>query len=98
MPTEEVIGRFSFIEATHVGQSFRMGRYPIHYHVAGDQHGRSYVRGCAIHRTFNRALTIHGTNGLLVEHNVAYDVMGHAYFLEDGVEVGGVVFLHAIGR
>lgn len=84
---ESVAGRFSFIEVTHAGQSFRLGRYPVHYHVGGNQAGRSYVKGCSIHRTFNRALTIHGTDGLLVEHNVVYNTKGHAYFTEDGVEV-----------
>lgn len=88
---EDVVGRLSFIEVTHAGQSFRVGRYPIHFHIGGDQTGKSYVRGCSIHRTFNRAITMHGTNGLLVEHNVAYDNKGHAYFLEDGVEVNNII-------
>lgn len=66
------------------------GRYPIHFHMSGDVTG-SYVRGCAIHHTFNRAVTIHGVQGLLVEHNVAYHVMGHAYFIEDGIETGNTI-------
>ena len=51
----------------------------------------SYVRGCAIHHTFNRAVTVHGVSGLLVENNVAYDVMGHAFFIEDGIETGNTI-------
>lgn len=51
----------------------------------------SYVRGCAIHHTFNRAVTVHGVSGLLVEHNVANDVMGHAFFIEDGIETGNTI-------
>ena len=51
----------------------------------------SYVRGCAIHHTFNRAVTIHGVRGLMVERNVAYHVMGHAYFIEDGIETGNTI-------
>jgi hypothetical protein len=31
-------------------------------------------------------VTVHGVNNLLVKDNVAFNNMGHAYFLEDGVE------------
>lgn len=41
----------------------------------------SYVRNCAIHHSFNRALTAHGIHDLLVEGNVAYDIMGHTFFV-----------------
>ena len=79
-------GKIQFIEVTHGGQAFGLGRYPLHFHLAGDQ-PNSYVRGCGIHKTFNRALTIHATNDLLVEHNVVYNVMGQTIFIEDGNEV-----------
>lgn len=46
----------------------------------------SYVRGCGIHKTFNRALTLHGIHDLLVEYNVVYNVMGLSFFMEDAVE------------
>ena len=85
-----VTGRIEYIEVTHAGQAFRLGRYPIHFHLNGDVSG-SYVRGNAIHHTFNRAVTIHAVNYLLVEKNVAFNVLGHAYFLEDGIEVGNVI-------
>ena len=81
----DVAGRFSYIEVTHAGQAFRLGRYPIHFHLNGDVSG-SYVRGCSIHHTFNRAVTMHAVDNLVVENNVAYNILGHAYFLEDGIE------------
>ena len=84
------MARLSYIEVRRGGQAFNLGRYPIHYHMSGDING-SYVRGCAIHHTFNRAVTIHGVHHLLVEDNVAFNNMGHAYFLEDGVETGNVL-------
>ena len=31
-----VFGRFSNVELYHVGQAFRLGRYPIHFHMNGD--------------------------------------------------------------
>ncbi|KAJ0054901.1 hypothetical protein NL108_007111 [Boleophthalmus pectinirostris] len=85
------IGRFEYVEISHAGQAFRLGRYPIHWHLMGNINYKSYVRGCAIHHTFNRAVTIHNTHRLLVEHNVVYDVMGGALFIEDGIETENVL-------
>lgn len=82
--------RLEYVEVTHAGQAFRLGRYPIHFHLNGDTNG-SYVRGCGIYNTFNRAINIHGSRNILVEHNVAYNVMGGAFFFEDGIETGSVV-------
>ena len=89
-PNNKVVGRIEYIEVTHAGQAFRLGRYPIHFHLNGDV-SDSYVRGCGIHHTFNRAVTIHAVDYLLVEKNVAYNIMGHAYFLEDGIEQGNII-------
>ena len=88
--TGDVIGRLEYIEVTHAGQAFRLGRYPIHFHLNGNVSG-SYVRGCGIHHTFNRAVTIHAVDYLLVEKNVAFNVLGHAYFLEDGIEQYNII-------
>jgi len=44
------------------------------------------VRGNAIWRTYNRAVTIHDVEYLRVMNNVAYDTMGHTFFIEDGIE------------
>ncbi|XP_072177767.1 fibrocystin-L-like [Diadema setosum] len=85
-----VQGRLEYVEFTHAGQAFRLGRYPIHFHMNGNVTG-SYVRGCSVHHTFNRAVTIHGVHGLLVEHNVAFNIMGHAFFMEDGIETNNVI-------
>ncbi|KAM6958720.1 PKHD1 like 1, tandem duplicate 1 [Aplochiton taeniatus] len=84
-------GRLEYVEIFHAGQAFRLGRYPIHWHLMGDVNYQSYVRGCAIHQTYNRAVTIHNTHRLLVERNVVYDVMGGAFFIEDGIETGNVL-------
>lgn len=79
-----------YVELFHVGQAFRLGRYPIHFHLNGDNTG-SYVRGCGIHETFNRAVNIHGSHNILVEKNVVYNVMGGALFFEDGIETGNTL-------
>ena len=84
------VGHIEYVEFTHAGQAYRLGRYPVHFHMLGDVTG-SYVRGCGIHHTFNRAVTIHGVSNLLVERNVAYNIMGHAFFFEDGIETKNIV-------
>ncbi|XP_035537797.1 PKHD1 like 1, tandem duplicate 1 [Morone saxatilis] len=91
-PNENLaIGRLEYVEVFHAGQAFRLGRYPIHWHLMGDINYKSYVRGCAIHQTFNRAVTIHNTHKLLVEHNVIYNIMGGAFFIEDGIETENIL-------
>ena len=47
---------------------------------------KSYVKGNAIHQTYNRAVTIHGVHYLHISDNVAYDTMGHTFFIEDAAE------------
>lgn len=36
-------------------------------------------------------MTFHGIHGLLALENVAYDIRGHAFFLEDGIETGNIL-------
>jgi cell migration-inducing and hyaluronan-binding protein len=53
----------------------------------GDAKGQ-YIRNAAIHDTFNRCVTVHGTHNLRVENNVTYNTVGHCFFMEDGIEHG----------
>ena len=85
-----VTARISYTEFNEVGQAFRVGRYPIHFHINGNVTG-SYVRGNAIHRSYNRAVTIHAVNNLLVEHNVVFNIKGLSFFVEDGVEEDNIL-------
>ena len=83
-------GKLSNIEVRRAGQAYQLGRYPIHFHMIGDVPG-SYVRNCSIHDTYNRGLTIHAVNEFLVENNVAYNIMGHTFFIEDAVETNNII-------
>jgi hypothetical protein len=47
---------------------------------------KSYAKGVAIHEGFNRAFTIHGTHYLRLINNIAYNVKGHNFFIEDAIE------------
>jgi G8 domain len=80
------------VELTRMGQNLTLARYPIHWHLVGDAKGQ-YVRNAAIHDTYNRCVTVHGTNDLQVENNVTYNTVGHCFFMEDGIEHGNQ-FVH----
>jgi hypothetical protein len=90
------------VEVRRAGQAGAIGRYPLHAHMQsynmpngttnpsdgnflGDVN--VYVRNCAVHASVNRAMVIHGTCGARYVNNVAYDILGHAYFFEDGSEL-----------
>jgi hypothetical protein len=77
----------SGVELNRMGQHMTLARYPIHWHLVGDAKGQ-YIRNAAIHDTFNRCVTVHGTNQLRIENNVTYNTVGHCFFLEDGIETG----------
>ena len=68
-----------------MGQRGSVGRYPIHWHLHGDTTGQ-FIANASIHRSYNRAVTVHGTSDVRVERTVAYDIAGHAFFLENGSE------------
>ena len=85
-----VTARIEYTEFNYVGQAFRVGRYPIHFHLPGSMES-SYVRGNSIHWSNNRAITLHDTSGLTVEKNVLYNIKGLSIFLEDGVEINNTL-------
>ncbi|MDR2215750.1 MAG: G8 domain-containing protein [Nevskiaceae bacterium] len=75
------------VELNRMGQNLTLARYPVHWHLVGDAKGQ-YIRNAAIHDTFNRCVTVHGTNELQVENNVTFNTVGHCFFMEDGIEHG----------
>lgn len=66
-------------------QAFRLGRYPLHFHMMGSAH-TSYIRGASVHETFNRGVVFHGVHFFEVSDTVAYNNMGHTFFIEDAIE------------
>uniref|UniRef100_UPI00358FC834 cell migration-inducing and hyaluronan-binding protein isoform X2 n=1 Tax=Myxine glutinosa TaxID=7769 RepID=UPI00358FC834 len=88
-------------ELRYLGQQL-IGHYPVHFHLVGDvddQGGYSpptYIRSLSIHHSFSRCVTLHGTNGLLVQDVVGYNTHGHCFFTEDGPEERNT-FWHCLG-
>ena len=49
---ESLVGRLSNVEVALAGQAFRLGRYPVHFHMIGTVN-QSFVRDCSVHDTYN---------------------------------------------
>src|ERR1700683_5510610 len=81
------------VEFNRMGQNMNPARYTIHRHLVGDGGQGQYIKNSPIHDTYNRCVTVHGTNFLHVENNVTYNTVGHCFFLEDGAEHGNQ-FVH----
>ena len=78
------------VEFSRGGKLGVLGEYPFHWHLAGDVPGQ-YLRNSSIHHSFQRCVTLHGTNYAEVTNNVCFDHLGHGFFFENGNEVKNVV-------
>lgn len=77
--------RVSGVLAFRMGQYNTMARYPFHFHhMKSAPH--SYFRDCSVWNSFFRCYTVHGTNDTVLSRNVAFNTIGHCYYIEDGVE------------
>eukprot|EP00927_Polykrikos_kofoidii_P015925 TRINITY_DN17144_c0_g1_i1.p1 TRINITY_DN17144_c0_g1~~TRINITY_DN17144_c0_g1_i1.p1 ORF type:complete len:1133 (+),score=151.47 TRINITY_DN17144_c0_g1_i1:39-3437(+) len=90
--------RISYVLGNRMGQLNVMGRYPFHFHMMGDVQQKSYFRGLAVNHSFFRAFTVHGTSNATLSSCVAYDVMGSAVYLEDGIEMDNLFEFNLIAR
>ncbi|QOV88298.1 G8 domain-containing protein [Humisphaera borealis] len=84
-------GSISYAEFRHLGKEDVLGRYSLHFHLAGDTMRGTSVIGASIWDSDNRWITIHGTNYLVVRDCVGYQSKGHGFFLENGTEVYNVL-------
>ena len=83
----------SGVEIKRGGQKGRLGRYPFHWHMLSydgstllqDATGQ-YFKNSTVNESANRGIVVHGTNGVTVENNIVYNVLGHAVFTEDAAE------------
>ena len=76
-----VAGHIEGVEFAKMGQD-KIGRYPVHFHMVGVLPVGTYVRYNSIRDTNFRCLVIHGSHGVTVTSNVAYDAFGHCYYFE----------------
>ena len=87
--------RIEGVEFAHMGQKNALARYPVHFHMDGNAPD-SYLRKSSIHHSFNRCVTVHGTNQLRLNGNVCFEHLGHGFFMEDGAETDNV-FVNNLG-
>jgi hypothetical protein len=67
-----------------------MGRYPLHFHIAGDL-PHAIVKKNSFHNTFQRCISIHGSSFVTLQDSVAFNIFSHCYFLEDAAEDNNVI-------
>ncbi|GJP61604.1 hypothetical protein CLOP_g18747 [Closterium sp. NIES-67] len=84
------------VEFAQMGQQGKLGRYNIHFHVCGDDQGRSVVRKNVMHDSKQRCVVVHTTFNLTVQENVAYHTRGHCFMVEEGGETDNT-FLRNLG-
>lgn len=85
----------SGVQFERMGQMGEMARYPFHWHRAGNVNGQ-YIKNSSVTNSYQRCITVHGTNYALVQNNVCFNHFSHGYFLEDGDEIGNK-FYHNVG-
>jgi hypothetical protein len=81
----------SSVELYRMGQKAKLGKYPWHWHLLDDFGSGQYFKNSSVHKSFNRAVTIHGTSYVTLDNNFIYDHIGHGVFLEDGSERFNVI-------
>ncbi|XP_021362398.1 transmembrane protein 2-like isoform X2 [Mizuhopecten yessoensis] len=79
---------FIDFELNLMGSHFPLGRYPIHFHLAGDVTGKAVVDSLSIHNSYARCVVLHFTHNLVVKNTLCFECLGHGFFLEDGGEKG----------
>jgi len=84
----------SDVQLDKLGQAGRLGRYPFHWHFAGDRQG-DLLRDVSITNSNNRAVVVHGADNARIEGVVAHDIHGHGFFLESAVENGNEFIANA---
>jgi len=79
------VGRVEGVQLYRMGQTNVLGRYPMHFHLLGSCPS-CYFKHSSVYRSFYRCISLHATHNATVSENVAFDVVGYCYYLEDGVE------------
>jgi hypothetical protein len=90
------------VEIFNCGQGGALTRYPIHWHqpsyhfttkafVGALDTTKNYIKNCAIRKSLNRGITLHGCQGAKLQDNNLFDIKGHAIFLEDGSEMNNII-------
>ncbi len=83
--------RVSWVQFLNLGVKGKMMRYPLHFHMTGEQDTLDYpslVKDCRFTFCFNKFLVLHDTQDMEVSGNVGYDTIGNGFYLEDSGTTG----------
>ncbi|MBK1880052.1 Ig-like domain-containing protein [Pelagicoccus mobilis] len=89
-------GYIKGVEIHRGGQEGILARYPFHWHLVQGAGAGQYFSDNAVHDSFNRGVTIHGTDFTTVSNNFFYNTIGHTVFLEDGVEKNNTITYNVV--
>ena len=57
-----------------------MGRYPLHFHMNGNNTRGSLIEGVVVRDSGHRAFVAHGSHGIRLEGTIAFDVFDSGYW------------------
>ncbi len=80
------------VEFYQLGEGGRIMHYPVHFHMARQTPGNTYVADSTVYDSMNRWYTIHATAGVTLARNVGFLSVGHGFYLEDGSETGNRLY------
>eukprot|EP01122_Echinamoeba_exundans_P006638 TRINITY_DN1906_c0_g1_i1.p1 TRINITY_DN1906_c0_g1~~TRINITY_DN1906_c0_g1_i1.p1 ORF type:complete len:1780 (+),score=203.21 TRINITY_DN1906_c0_g1_i1:139-5478(+) len=82
--------RIAGVEFDRMGHNNTYGRYPINLGFISRESG-SYITDCSIHDSYYRGIVLRATSGVTLSRNVAYNTVGHAYALANGLEMNNTL-------
>eukprot|EP01122_Echinamoeba_exundans_P010929 TRINITY_DN4198_c0_g1_i2.p1 TRINITY_DN4198_c0_g1~~TRINITY_DN4198_c0_g1_i2.p1 ORF type:complete len:1151 (-),score=166.29 TRINITY_DN4198_c0_g1_i2:5-3457(-) len=88
-------GRFSGVEFIRMGQRNKMGRYPAHFHLVGDAPS-AFVAYSTFRDCYYRCVSIHATHHVELTANVAFNIDGSCFYLEEGVEENNTISFNLV--
>jgi hypothetical protein len=100
----ETIIRAGFKEASVQGVEFafmgkpKLGSYPVHFHQVGAIGNNQTVlfNANSIHHSYNKCITVHSTQNLVLQNNVCARAVGHLFYQEVGDEEN-ITFQYNLG-
>ena len=66
----------------------KLGSYPAHFHMVGaiGQQPEVLFNANSIHHSYNKCITVHSTQNLVLQNNVCARAVGHLFYQEVGDE------------
>ncbi|HUR65481.1 MAG TPA: PA14 domain-containing protein [Chitinophagaceae bacterium] len=73
-------------QAGDAAKEFILGRYGFHDHHCGEGSRGTIIEGCVMRDIDNHSYVTHGSNGILVHNNIAYNVTETPFWWDEGFQ------------